>query len=404
MTCARKGGRYCIAQHSKTMKHSSQFPMAMRFLSLIAVSAALAGCNRDQAKVYTVPKETAAAPADNAMPPGHPDTSGMSMNAGMNMGMDAAMRPKLTYKTPESWTEAAAGTMRVASFKISKDGKQADVSVIPLGGGAGGDVANVNRWRGQVGLDAATEEDLKKSAAQVEVAGQPAELYDLVGKNPGSGDPMRVIGAIQHRDGIAWFFKMSGDDTLVAEEKSALLEFLKSVKFEAPDMSAMPAGHPPMNGMSMPGMTASSGPISHEGQPAWQVPAGWQEVSGGQFLVAKFLVSGEANAQAAVNVSASAGDAGGLSANVNRWRNQLGLGAQSEDDINKSVTSLEIPNGKASLVEIHGTDMRTSQPAHLVGVMVPQREQTFFYKLMGDAKLVAAQKDAFIKFVQSAKY
>ncbi len=79
-------------------------------------------------------------------------------------------------------------------------------------------------------------------------------------------------------------------------------------------------------GMGM-SAAAASGPISHEGQPNWQVPAGWQEVSGGQFLVAKFNLTGDNGATAAVNVSSSNGDGGGLAANVNRWRGQLGLHA-----------------------------------------------------------------------------
>ena len=52
--------------------------------------------------------------------------------------------------------------MRVASFGISQDGKQADVSVIPLGGMAGTDPANVNRWRGQVGLGPLAEAEVSK--------------------------------------------------------------------------------------------------------------------------------------------------------------------------------------------------------------------------------------------------
>jgi hypothetical protein len=31
-------------------------------------------------------------------------------------------------------------------------------------------------------------------------------------------------------------------------------------------------------------------------------------------------------------------------------------------------------------------------------------DQTWFYKLMGDAKVVESQKDAFTQFVKSAKY
>jgi hypothetical protein len=39
-----------------------------------------------------------------------------------------------------------------------------------------------------------------------------------------------------------------------------------------------------------------------------------------------------------------------------------------------------------------------------VGVMVSQSGQTWFYKLMGNAKVVESQKDAFTKFVQTVKY
>lgn len=392
------------------MKSSLHLLTATRLLSFIALALAVAGCNRDQVKVYNVPKETADSSSGlnaSTMPPGHPETGGMGMagmGAGMNMGMDPSSRPKLSYTVPADWTEADPGSVRVASFKINKDGKQADVSVIPLGGMAGGDIANVNRWRGQVGLEPATEEDLKKSAESVQVAGQPAELYDVLGKNPGSGDSVRLLGVIQHRDGIAWFFKMTGDAELVESQKPALIDFLKSVKFEAPDVAALPPSHPPIDGMSMPGMAASAGPISHDGQPNWQVPAGWQEVSGGQFLIGKFVIPGEANAQAVVNVSASAGDGGGLIANVNRWRQQLGLAAESESQISQSAGSLDLPGGKATVVKLSGTDARTGQPTELVGAMVSQAGQTWFYKLMGDAKVVAAQREAFEKFVQSAKY
>ena len=76
------------------------------------------------------------------LPPGHPDTSG-------------AAAPRLEYQRPAGWNEVAPSQMRAASFRVpGKDGKQADVSVIPLPGLAGSDLDNVNRWRGQVGLSA----------------------------------------------------------------------------------------------------------------------------------------------------------------------------------------------------------------------------------------------------------
>jgi hypothetical protein len=129
------------------------------------------------------------------------------------------------------------------------------------------------------------------------------------------------------------------------------------------------------------------------------VPAGWQEVSGGQFLVAKFNIPGQ-NGTAAVNVSSSAGDGGGLLPNVNRWRGQLGLSPIVEI----LTTPIDVTNGKAQLVDMSGTDARTGQPTRLVGVIVPQSGQTWFYKLIGDAKVIESQNDAFIQFVQGVKY
>ena len=85
--------------------------------------------------------------------------------------------------------------MRVASFKVTDaNGKQADVSIVPLAGMCGGDFANVNRWRGQVGLPDAPDDELQNAVENVEAGGQPAQLYDVVGKNPDDGASSRILG------------------------------------------------------------------------------------------------------------------------------------------------------------------------------------------------------------------
>lgn len=394
----------CPRQQQQPMKQKQQLRSLAPFLTLSIAVSCLAGCGRDEATVTVVPKQSSTSVPTGALPPGHPEP-GATMPAGMDMGMGMMHRPKLAFTTPAGWSEAPLGSMRVASFKIEKDGKQADVSVMPLGGGAGGDVANVNRWRGQVSLEPLAEDALKKTAEKVEVAGEPAELYDIAGTNPGSGDPMRVIGVIQHRDGSAWFYKMSGDDALVASQKPALLEFMKSVRFEAaPSAGMLPPSHPPIDGMGAAAAVASAGPISREGQPQWTVPADWKEVAGGQFLVGKFIITGSGTAQAAVNVSASAGEGGGFAANVNRWRRQIGLAEAAEADIRQQSTQMDLAEGKGTAIEISGTDPASGQPTRVIGIMVPRPGQTFFYKLAGEANLVSAQRDNFIKFVQSAKH
>ena len=124
---------------------------------------------------------------------------------------DNSGQPSLQYTLPAGWEKKALSPMRVASFGISQDGKQADVSVIPLGGMAGTDPANVNRWRGQVGLGPLAEADVSKLAEKVSVGAEPADLYDLAGTAPGNGEAQRILGVILHRDDTAWFFKMTGD-------------------------------------------------------------------------------------------------------------------------------------------------------------------------------------------------
>jgi hypothetical protein len=375
------------------MHLKTSFPHLSRLLGLAWLAAlALTGCGRDEIKSYRVPKESPPPRADGNLPAGHPDISAMPAKSG------------LTWKTPEGWSEVKPGEMRVASFNLKgKDGKQADVSVIPLPGLAGGDSANVNRWRGQVGLPPVTAEELQKAAQRVEIGGQPAELHDVAGTNASSGEPTRILGVIQHRKGTAWFFKMTGEDQLVAQQKPAFVELLKSFQFTSTEASAtLPSSQPPIG--EMPAVPAGSA-ISSEGKPKWQPPSGWQEIPGGQFLVAKFLIGGgESGAQAAVNVSTSAGDGGGPAANVNRWRKQLGLNEVSGDELAGTMKTIETSAGKATIVEINGTDARSGQPASLVGAMVTQSGQTWFYKLMGDAKVVERQKDSFTRFVQTVKY
>jgi hypothetical protein len=386
------------------------------------------GCHREQVQVYQVSQDrdqpglqTPTTPSNSMasnLPPGHPNVSAPD-NSSMPGGIvspDASAAP-LTWTTPVGWSQIPPSEMRVASFKIADaNGKQADVSIVPLPGMAGGDFANVNRWRGQVGLQPAPDDVLQNSAENVEAGGQPAALYDLAGANAPNGETNRIVAVIQHRDGTTWFFKMTGDANLVEQQKPAFIDFLKTVSFGsgqaqaqlpsgqpnignmgADSLQTMPPGHPAIGDMNAP---AATGPVSQAGQPNWQVPTDWQEVNGGLFLVAKFKLGGNGGATAAVNVSAAPGDGGGLAPNVNRWRGQLGL--QPEDEI--STVTFAVSGGQAQLVDFTGTSAQTSQPAEIIGIVVTQPDRTWFYKLMGDPKVVAAQKDAFTTFVKGVKY
>ncbi len=378
---------------------------------LFPLAAALllsAGCHREKVEVYQVstdqdqPQQTPSVPATNSdsLPPGHPDVSMMNNSSSqMPSGVvpsDVQNASPITWTAPAGWTSVPPSEMRVASFKLAGVGGQAaDVSVVPLSGMGGGDFANVNRWRGQVGLPAAPDDELQNSAENVEAGAQPANLYDIVGQNPSSAHSTRILAAIQHRDGTTWFFKMTGDAELVEQQKPAFISFLKSLDFASQQAQTsqpqLPPDHPDIGGM-----TAVAPVGQGSGQPNWTVPAGWQPVSAGQFLVAKFNISGGAD----VNVSSSDGDGGGLAANVNCWRGQLGL--PPADEI--PTVTFAISGGEAQLVDLRGNDTQTGNPSEIVAVIVTQPGQTWFYKLTGAPSVVALQKNAFTQFVKGVQY
>lgn len=369
-----------------------------------AVFLLLAGCGRDGVKVYHVDASDSVA----TTPPPVVATAPVAMPSSMPNGLpapDNSGLPKLKYVLPEGWKEKAPSQLRVASFQILENDKMADISVIPLGGSAGGDVANVNRWRGQVGQPPLDEAQLKQSAESVQAADQPAELYDIAGTEPGSGDETRILGAILHTDAATWYFKMTGDSALVEKNKAAFVAFLKSVEFqssnETPSSEAaqLPASHPAIPGLT-PGMSAEPAGAS---KPQWTVPAGWQEGELAQFLVARYVIAGPGETSAAVNVSELDGTGGGLLPNLNRWRSQLAQPAITDDDAAKLPT-FDASGSKAVVADFTGTDARTGKPARLIGVVLPLNGQTWFYKLMGDPNLVAQQKETLIQFVQSAQY
>ena len=60
--------------------------------------------------------------------------------------------------------------------------------------------------------------------------------------------------------------------------------------------------------------------------------------------------------------------------------------------------ALRTDAGEATLVDLTGSESR------LLGVVLPKDGKTWFYKFMGNPTVVDKGKEAFIKFVQSARY
>ena len=136
---------------------------------------------------------------------------------------------KLAYDVPAGWQEQPVqpGGMRLAAFKTGSGDKVPETTIIALPGGAGGLLANVNRWRDQIGLPPTTEDQLRKDARMLDTKAGATVSVDF------SGPKGRTLGAVLLHGGRSWFVKMTGPADLVAPQQPAFDAFLKSLRFEA---------------------------------------------------------------------------------------------------------------------------------------------------------------------------
>jgi hypothetical protein len=358
----------------------------------VILISALAGCNRDEAKVYHVPKETSPPTQPESAQP-EPVTTPEAVQPEMvSPPTDAPSVSPLKYQVPEGWQEKPPSEMRVASFAApGPNGQSADVSVIPLPV-VGRDLELVNMWRSRVQLPATSDPEAVNQAKPVAIGAEEGRLFEFVSEQPMMGKSrQRIMVAMLTRGTMSWFFKITGEDACVTSQKEKFLQFLKSVSFTENAPAPMAAAS----------STQDEGVASAS---IWTAPPGWQPIPPSQFLLAEFSIPGANGAKAEVNVATMGGEGGGLLANVNRWRGQLGLGAVGENDLPQLAQSLDTSGGQATLVDFAGVDAKTGAPVRLVGAIVAQNGQTWFYKLMGDKQIVAQQKDAFTKFIRSANY
>ena len=135
----------------------------------------------------------------------------------------------LAWEVPKGWTEARAGGMRLATLKPPVTGK-IDVSVIVLPGAAGGELGNVNRWRGQIGLPPVDEAARAQMRKEVKSKAGAISLYDFSGGGPSK---QRMIAGLLFVNGKSWFVKMVGDDEPVAASRADFVKLLETLHFPA---------------------------------------------------------------------------------------------------------------------------------------------------------------------------
>ena len=204
--------------------------MAVRRLSiaLLALPVLIAGCRRAEVTAYSVPKEKdpelPTARADATAPEAPAADTGAGTMAGT--AVPTAEGPGLAWTVPAGWKAKAGLAVRKGTYAVpGEGGAEAELTITAFPGEMGGELANVNRWRGQVQLPPLA--DLAGAVLREEENGLQMAIADCAS---GQGDkPRRIIGVIIPFNGGTWFFKLEGLDALVEGEKPVFLEFLKTV-------------------------------------------------------------------------------------------------------------------------------------------------------------------------------
>jgi hypothetical protein len=142
---------------------------------------------------------------------------------------NVAARGTPKWTVPETWKEAPGNEFSIAAFSVTDGSKSVKTTVSQAGGDL---LQNLNRWRGQLGLEPWSAGEMAKESRQLPIAGGSGTFVELVGTDVRTGKPSCTLGVILPRGDSSWFFKLTGDVELAQREKSNFEAFVRSVKFE----------------------------------------------------------------------------------------------------------------------------------------------------------------------------
>ncbi len=241
------------------------------------------------------------------------------------------------WTLPADWKEDKGRGDRVATLTFG----DLELSVTKLGGTAGGPLANVNRWRGQLGLPALAEAELAAHSAALPGGGLRVDFEGP--KKPSMGAPMAGGAA-------------------------------------APP----PPPAPPEHGEDLDAVRELL---------AYTIPTGWTLNPRPGPMRLLELRAGES----VVSLTYLQGNAGGLTPNINRWRGQIGLPGLDEAGATGSAKPFEFLGGEGHYVELAG-----AEKAMLV-IFRLGPPFSLFLKMDGAREAVLKEKAAFEAFARSVR-
>jgi hypothetical protein len=150
----------------------------------------------------------------------------------------------------------------------------------------------------------------------------------------------------------------------------------------------------------MPANAAMQAEAASFGQPKWaDLPSGWSAGAPNAMRKGSWVVAGPGASKGEVAVTVFPGNVGGTTANVNRWRGQLGLAPATDAEVNAAAQPGKVGADAGQYFRFDSTDGQKA----MVALMVPKNDSTWFFKFSGDRDAVNAQSAAFLKFLAASQ-
>jgi len=134
---------------------------------------------------------------------------------------------------------------------------------------------------------------------------------------------------------------------------------------------------------------------------SWEAPAHWKAKPASAMRRASFGVPMADGTEADLSISALGGSAGGLPANVNRWRAQLGLPELSPDEISRTAETIPAGGVTFALFDLAGNP--SGAEMRMLAAVTEFEGQSWFFKLTGHEHCIGVEKPAFVTFLRSVK-
>ena len=134
------------------------------------------------------------------------------------------------------------------------------------------------------------------------------------------------------------------------------------------------------------------------------VPRNWEPRPLSEMRRASFLVKGENGAIADISLVKLGAAAGNVLDNVNRWLGQLGQPPVTQEKLTEMIEKLRTARGEVDVVDLNGKpeDGDASKDGRIIGAIASD-EGTSFFKMRGNAALVGAEKENFLKWIAATR-